>query len=133
MDVHGAIGTGFRSPALAEVAAGFGFNPNLRPEESFGWEVGVEKRMFDDKVVVDATYFRNDLENLIVFQAPTFTAMNIGSALTTGVEVSGQVELDSDTFLTASYTNTKTRDNDARNQLLRRPRHKFDDAQPFSL
>lgn len=126
MDIHGAVGTGFRSPALAEVAAGFGFNPNLRPEESFGWEVGVEKRMFDDKVVVDATYFRNDLENLIVFQAPTFSAMNIGSALTAGVEVSGQVELDSDTFLTASYTNTKTRDNDARNQLLRRPRHKFD-------
>ncbi|MGZ0169956.1 MAG: TonB-dependent receptor plug domain-containing protein, partial [Planctomycetales bacterium] len=126
MDVHGAIGTGFRSPALAEVAAGFGFDPNLRPEESFGWEVGAEKRMFDDKVVVDATYFRNDLDNLIVFRSPTFTAMNVGSALTAGVEVSGQVELDPDTFLTASYTNTKTRDNGTRNELLRRPRHKFD-------
>lgn len=125
MDVHGAIGTGFRSPALAEVAAGFGFDPNLRPEESFGWEVGAEKRMFDDKVVVDATYFRNDLDNLIVFPFPTFTATNIGSALTAGVEVSGQVELGPDTFLTASYTNTKTRDNGTRSELLRRPRHKF--------
>jgi vitamin B12 transporter len=36
------------------------------------------------------------------------------------------VELDPDTFLTASYTNTKTRDNGTRNELLRRPRHKFD-------
>jgi vitamin B12 transporter len=125
MAVHGAIGTGFRSPALAEVAAGFGFDPNLRPEESFGWEVGAEKRMFDDKVVVDATYFRNDLDNLIVFPFPTFTATNIGSALTAGVEVSGQVELGPDTFLTASYTNTKTRDNGTQNELLRRPRHKF--------
>ena len=125
MAVHGAIGTGFRSPALAEVAAGFGFDPNLRPEESFGWEVGAEKRMFDDKVVVDATYFRNDLDNLIVFPFPTFTATNIGSALTAGVEVSGQVEFGPDTFLTASYTNTKTRDNDTQNELLRRPRHKF--------
>ena len=126
MDIHGAIGTGFRAPALAEVAAGFGFDPNLRPERSFGWEVGAEKRMFDDKVVVDATYFRNDLDNLIVFPSPTFTATNIGSALTAGVEVSGQVELDPDTFLTASYTNTKTRDNGTRDELLRRPRHKFD-------
>lgn len=124
MDIHGAIGTGFRSPALAEVAAGFGFNPALRPEESFGWEAGFQKRMFDDKVVIDATYFRNDLENLIVFQG--FTATNVGSALTAGVEVSGQVELDPNTFLVASYTNTKTRDNRTGDQLLRRPRHKFD-------
>lgn len=122
--LHGSIGTSFRAPALAEVAAGFGFNSNLRPEESFGWEAGAEQRLFDGRVVVDATYFRNDLDNLIDFPAPTFTAVNVASALTAGVEVAAEVELGPDTFLLASYTNTKTRDNTTRAQLLRRPRHK---------
>lgn len=123
--LHGAIGTGFRAPALAEVAAGFGFNPNLRPEESFGWEAGAEQRLFEDRLILDATYFRNDLDDLIVFPFPTFTATNVARALTAGVEVSALMELGPDTFFSASYTNTKTRDNDSGNQLLRRPRHKM--------
>ena len=121
---HAAIGTGFRAPALAEIAAGFGFNPDLRPEESFGWEAGAEQRLFDDRVILDATYFRNDLEDLIVFPFPTFTATNVDQALTAGVELSALIELGPDTFFSASYTNTKTRDNTTGTQLLRRPRHK---------
>ena len=46
-------------------------------------------------------------------------------AFTGGVELSGQVEIDDDTFFTASYTNTKTRDESTQLPLLRRPRHKF--------
>jgi vitamin B12 transporter len=123
--LHGAIGTSFRAPALAEVAAGFGFNTALRPEESFGWEAGAEQQLFDGRVILDATYFRNDLTNLIDFPPATgFTAVNIASALTAGVEASAQVELGPETFLLASYTNTKTQDNSTGNQLLRRPRHK---------
>lgn len=123
--LHGAIGTGFRAPALAEIAAGFGFNPTLQPEESFGWEVGLEQRFAEDRVVVDATYFRNDFDNLINFPPPFFTATNVNRAFAGGVELSGRVELTEDLFLTSTYTNTKTRDESTGAELLRRPRHKF--------
>ena len=127
--VHGAIGTGFRVPALAEVAAGFGFNPSLVPESSTSWEVGVEQRLFDDRVVLDATYFDIDFDNLInfVFNPSTFSfdAMNIDRASSRGVEVSGQIQLDENTVLSGAYTWNRARDLTAGTDLLRRPRHKF--------
>jgi vitamin B12 transporter len=122
---HGSIGTGFRAPALAEIAAGFGFNPNLRPEKSFGWDVGIEQQFLDGQAVLDVTYFRNDFTDLINFPFPTFVATNIDRAFSGGVEVLGSFEWDDQTSITASYTNTKTLDKTTQRPLLRRPRHKF--------
>ena len=122
---HGSIGTGFRAPALAEVAAGFGFNPNLRAEKSFGWDVGVEQKLLDGQAVLDVTYFRNDFNDLINFPFPTFVATNIDRAYSAGVEVQGTFRWDVRTDINASYTNTKTLDESTQMPLLRRPRHKF--------
>lgn len=127
--VHGAIGTGFRTPALAEVASGIGFNAGLVPETSFGWEVGVEQRLFNDRVIVDATYFRNDFENLIDFRFDpmtfSFTAMNVSQAFSGGVEVGARIQVSDDMTLNASYTGMEARDGFGA-PLVRRPRHKFD-------
>ena len=127
--IHGAVGTGFRTPALAELAAGYGFNPNLVPESSFSWEAGVEQRLFDDRVVIDATYFEIDFNNLInfVFNPMTFNfdAMNVDQANSRGVEVSGQVQVDEDTVLSGGYTFNHARDLTTGAYLPRRPRHKF--------
>jgi vitamin B12 transporter len=122
---HGSIGTGFRAPALAEIAAGFGFNPNLRPEKSFGWDIGIEQSFMDGRAVLDVTYFRNDFTDLINFPFPTFVATNIDRAFSGGVELIGSFRLDDQTNITASYTNTKTLDKATQRPLLRRPRHKF--------
>jgi vitamin B12 transporter len=127
--IHGAVATGFRTPALAEVAAGFGFNPALVPESSTSWEVGVDQRLFDDRVLVGATYFDIDFDDLInyVFNPMTFSfdAMNIDRASSRGVEVTGEIELDDNTVLSGAYTWNEARDLVAGTDLLRRPRHKF--------
>ncbi|MHC4876760.1 MAG: TonB-dependent receptor plug domain-containing protein [Planctomycetota bacterium] len=127
--VHGAVATGFRTPALAEVAAGFGFNPTLVPESSTSWEVGVEQRLFDNRVVLDATYFDIDFDDLInfVFNPSTFSfdAMNVDRASSRGVEVTGEIQLDEHTVLSGAYTWNRARDVGAGTDLLRRPRHKF--------
>lgn len=127
--LHGAVGTGFRTPALAEVAAGFGFNPGLVPESSTSWEVGVEQRLFDDRVILDATYFDIDFDNLInfVFNPMTFAfdAMNVDRASSRGVELTGQIQLDEQTTLSAAYTWNRARSLDPDMALVRRPRHKF--------
>lgn len=121
--IHGSYGTGFRAPALAENSIGFGFNPTLRPERSRGWDLGVEQRFFDNRLSLDATYFRNDLDDLIFFDFNTFTLQNIATARTNGVELTGRLDLTETTQFTASYTNQKTLDGTTGGPLLRRPRH----------
>jgi vitamin B12 transporter len=78
----------------------------------------------DGALVLDATYFRNDFTNLILFDLATFTLQNIGSARAHGVELTGRCRLTDLTFLTASYTRTDTLDGDTGQPLVRRPANK---------
>jgi len=126
---HGTIGTGFRAPALAELF-GFGGNTGLKPEHSKGWDVGVEQAFDTDRrLVVDATYFRNDFNNLITFAPatgfPFGRNQNVALALTTGVELTAQWQLFDDTYLTAAYTHTDATDRTTNLRLLRRPPNKY--------
>ncbi|MBC7819299.1 MAG: TonB-dependent receptor, partial [Planctomycetaceae bacterium] len=122
---HGSYGTGFRAPSLSEYF-GFSGNPNLKPEKSRGWDVGVEQALdADRRFVVDATYFRNDFTNLIIAgPPPMFLNMNIASALATGVEVTGRWQAFDNTYLSAAYTHTDATNQDTGARLLRRPDNK---------
>jgi vitamin B12 transporter len=117
--VRGAIGSGFRAPTLGELEPMFG-NPNLLPEESVGWDYGVEQSVFDGDLVLGATYFRNDYENLIIATFPTFIPENIGVARSHGVEISAAAVLDPDTTLAVFYTHLDTRDQITDTPLVRR-------------
>jgi vitamin B12 transporter len=121
--VHGSIGTGFRAPALAENLFAFG-NPDLQPERSKGWDVGVRQQACDGRLEFDCTYFRNDLTNLIVFDFNTFRLENVGQARTTGVEFSVAWSGDRGASLRALYTYTDPTNLDTNTLLLRRPRNK---------
>ncbi|MHC4406350.1 MAG: TonB-dependent receptor plug domain-containing protein, partial [Planctomycetota bacterium] len=121
---HGSIGTGFRAPALEELFNSFAGNPDLEPETSFGWDCGLEQSFCDGRLVVDGTYFRNDITNLIQFDFLTFTLENVGRAFTSGVEALGRWQVDDSTTLSANYVYTFTEDLDAGLPLFRRPRHK---------
>jgi vitamin B12 transporter len=130
--LHGSIGTGFRAPSINELF-GFAGNPNLRPEKSRGWDCGLEQRFADEKLIVDATYFRNDYDDLIVFVLtnPPFTGelFNVSTARTHGVELTATWLLDERTQLSAGYTRCDSRGRDPNSgvvtTLLRRPRDKF--------
>ncbi len=123
---HGSYGTGFRAPSLPELF-GFSANPALKPEQSKGWDIGVEQALDSGhRFVVDATYFRNDFTNLIVGDpsSPTFQNMNISSARATGVEVTGRWQAFDNTYLSAAYTHTDATNQDTGARLLRRPANK---------
>lgn len=69
MRLHTSYGTGVTAPTFIEQ---FGFIPttfignlNLVPEESIGWDFGVEQSLFEDGLVLDLTYFEAGLENEI--------------------------------------------------------------------
>ena len=121
---HGSIGTGFRQPALAENLFAFG-NPNLRPETSKGWDVGARQQIWEDAIYVDATYFRNDFRDLIVFDFNTFSLQNVGTARSSGVELNLTSLLTQQLTMNASYTFDDTLNYDTGTALLRRPRNKM--------
>jgi vitamin B12 transporter len=124
-----SAGSGFKAPALQQLYGTFGGNANLKPETSFGYDVGVEQSfpLFgkDGAVTGGITWFQNNIRNLIVSgPAPAFQLMNVGRARTDGVEsFIAWKALDSLT-LRADYTYTDALDAGTRLALLRRPRHK---------
>ena len=60
------IGTGFRAPSAAE-RFGFDGNPDLAPETSRNYEVGLRQK-FGTGQLFTVSVFQNDLDDLIVFQ-----------------------------------------------------------------
>lgn len=133
--LHASIGTAVTNPTFYEQ---FGYfpstfigNPNLKPEESLGWDIGVEKSLFDGGLVVDVTYFNQNLKNEIatVYDS-NFMATPVnrgGESRRNGVEVSATVDFFNGLTTTASYTYTHATEQaaagGARQWEVRRPRH----------
>ncbi len=78
--VKAAAGSGVKNPTLNEL---FGFfdgvflgNPDLQPEQSTSWEVGIDQTFADGSVTISATYFNAELDDEIftAFPPPSFIA-----------------------------------------------------------
>lgn len=122
--LHASYGTSFKAPTLYQLFDNsFGSaNPNLNPEESNGWDVGIEQALLGEAIHVGLTYFYNDIDNLIGFNPVTFKNINIGSAKTQGVEFEVRAQLMSALLATLNYTHTKAEDRSTGKELLRRPK-----------
>jgi vitamin B12 transporter len=124
-----SYGTGFKAPSLTQLfvsfpAFNFFANPNLEPEESEGFDFGFEQTLAAERVRFGATYFHNDITNLIAANA-TFTSLeNIGEARTEGVELFGSVGVTDRFHVRGDYTYTAAIDETTGLALLRRPKHK---------
>ena len=123
--LHGHYGTGFKTPTLNDLFFPGFSNPNLDPEESEGFDVGVEQTIGEDRLVVDVTYFENDIENLIQSSFSTgFVPQNVARAETKGWEVTGDLKIREFWTVSSSYTYTDARDLTADQPLARRPKQK---------
>jgi vitamin B12 transporter len=120
---HSSFGTGFRAPSLYEFyeSVWVGGNPNLKPEESRGWDFGVEQPLWDDRIVLDVTYFENTTKNLINWVGTGY--VNISEAEARGVETGLSVELLDNLSLAGSYTYTLAQDKSTGGTLACRPKH----------
>lgn len=126
--LKGSVGTGFKAPTLSQMFADFPpfffGNPNLRPEESLGYDIGFEQPLFNDRMRFGATYFHNDIKNLINTNAAGNSLINVDRARTEGVEVFAAVVVTDRFKVRGDYTFTKAIDAITGTELLRRPRHK---------
>ena len=115
-------GTGFKAPTLYQLFSPYG-NPALLPEQSTGWDAGVEQSLLKDKVLLGVTYFKNEFKNLIDF-GPMFSFINVGQAEAKGIEASATWRPCADVTVRASYTRQRTEDKATGLELLRRPCNK---------
>ena len=99
--LHSSVATGFSPPSSQDKI--FGNNFGLKPEHDLGWDIGVEQRLWENRVTVGLTYFHNDLSNVIGFNG-LFQTLNLGAAETQGLEAELRVQPITDFLLTASYT-----------------------------
>ena len=119
-----SFGTGFKAPALQQLFGGFGANPLLKPETSTGYDAGVEQSLLGGVLTGGATWFHNDIRNLIVNgPAPFFLFGNIGRARTQGVETFAAWKATGTLNLRADYTYTDAIDASTHLALARRPRN----------
>lgn len=124
-----SYGTGFKAPSLSQLfvsypAFNFFGNPNLKPERSTGYDAGFEQVLAAGRLRFGATYFHNDIDDLISTNAGFTSLENRPSATTFGVESFISFAVTPHLTLRGDHTYTEARDDETGNALLRRPKHK---------
>ena len=127
--LKGSVGTGFKAPTLDELfdsfpQYGFFANPDLKPETSLGYDLGFEQAVLDKRVRFGATYFHNDIKNLVSINEAGTSYENVGQATTYGVESFVSYRPWDPLTLRGDYTYTIAEDDVLHQALLRRPKHK---------
>ena len=128
LKLKGNYGTGFRAPSLNELYYPFFGNTNLKPEKSESYDIGFEKDLYGDRLLLNAAYFNQQYQDLIEYDFATFTAQNIGKAEIKGIELGLAAAITEDVNLKASHTNMDTVDKDSNKPLTRRPTNKFNSS-----
>lgn len=128
--LHGSFGKGVTNPTFYEQ---FGYspsrfvgNPDLKPEENRGWDLGIEQSFFNDQLTLDLTYFSERLKNEINTEyLPGFvsTPVNLqGVSERQGIELSVQIDVTKNLFVRGSYTYLDAKDPSGLEEV-RRPMH----------
>lgn len=138
-----AWGAGYRVPNLKERYFVFdhsqlGYvvigNPDLKPEESLGWQLGWSYRQ-DDQFTVDINFYHNRLRDFIQTDfdldatqsrgdgVGVYRYLNLDRAKTQGFETIMSWQLNADLHLNAGYTFLDAKDRETGEELTRRARH----------
>ena len=139
--IRASAGRGVKEPTFFEnFASGFvRGNPDLKPERSRSWEVGLDQRALDGRLGLRATYFSQRFRDLVQFtfsppQPSDPNYFNVAKADARGLELSADARVAALT-LDAGYTYLSTEVVDAGFDegpdaafvagapMLRRPRH----------
>ena len=140
--VRASWAQGFKAPSIFQSTYICSFcgltepNRNLKPETSEAYDIGVEWHSADQRLMLGATLFDQEIENLIDF---SFTAGydNIAFVESQGVELVGAYTFTSWLNVSANYTYIDAEDGDG-NELARLPETSanvtvsFDPEGPFS-
>ncbi len=112
LKLRGAWGTAIKNPTFTElygIYSGFKNNPNLNPEKSESWEIGLDALLSDDQIQLSATYFNAQLTDEIGTKEGQ-PVNNDGPSNRRGVELSSSYNLSESLLVSGAYTYTDSED-----------------------
>jgi vitamin B12 transporter len=126
--LRGSAGTGFRAPTFNDLFFPDFGNPNLQPERSQTWDVGIDQNLWQNRIRLKVTYFATHFTEAITCcvvlpTAPFGGPVNAGKARSKGVETSAEVDLLPNLVASFAYTYTDTDNLTTRRPLARIPRN----------
>lgn len=129
--IHANYGTAFSAPEeqnFISFGGSFVANPNIQPEDSRGYEVGITQPLLDKKIELRGVYFHNDIQGLVgtktVSSSPfRYTVANLGDARTQGYELGLHAKPFSNVEVDTNYTYLDAVNKNSGAWLIRRPRH----------
>lgn len=89
-----SYGTAFKAPTFNQLYHPDVGNPDIKPEESESIETGLRGR--EGRTTWGVNAYQINVDNLIVFQPPTFQAININRARIRGLETEVSMKTDKD-------------------------------------
>ncbi|OGW74834.1 MAG: hypothetical protein A2Z72_00380 [Omnitrophica bacterium RBG_13_46_9] len=123
--IRGSYATGFKAPSIYQLYSPYG-KPDLKPERSWGWDLGIEQSVLGDKLFGEITYFDNNIKDLIDYSFITSSYDNEGSAEMSGYEISFHLTPFEWLKAKGGYTYyTKLENKVTKERLARRPLDRF--------
>lgn len=126
--IRSSYGSAFQAPSLLRLYSGnpeeLG-NSNLKPETSRGWDAGFDQYLMSRALLFSATYFRNDVRNMIDYEYPSY--VNREKGVNNGLELALRASLLKSWKTQISYTYTESTYTSSGANLRRKliPRHQL--------
>ena len=112
---------GFKPPSFFALGFPIGGNPDLRPERSKNIELALAHKLDASGSQVQVSVFRTEYEDLVDFDATTFTNINRGKVVVQGIEPELRFQLMPNWRVQANATLLKIEERDGRQPLRNRP------------
>ena len=100
----------------------------MKPEESSGYDMGIDQELFDKKVLLSVTYFHTEIDDLVEWNWGTSKYYNVGKVKTEGWETGFSLKPVTWLSFDVHYTYTEAKDEttggaDEGRYLIYRPKH----------
>ncbi|MDI6792775.1 MAG: TonB-dependent receptor [bacterium] len=125
-DLRASCGRAFRAPTVNDLYWPSAGNPDLKPEKSFGYEIGIE-HLFNFGLLSRATLFRSMAKELIQWAEDAtgvWRPENVSKAEISGVEAEARMKLPGNISAGITYTYLEATDKETDKYLRYKPRHK---------
>ncbi len=128
LTLRASWGLGFKAPTLYQLFSAYG-DPDLVPEESEGYDIGVDLRTPDQKGLFSLTFFDQEITNQIDYSYANYRYDNIAKVNSQGVEFAGSYDLLNWLSVDVNYAYIDAEDDAG--QLVRIPEHSGDVSLAF--
>lgn len=122
--LRASAGTGAKAPTLYQLYAPTNGNSGLSPEESIGYDAGIDQSLFGGRLTFSLTGYANSFNNMISFDSASLRYFNVARAETSGIEFESNLDIIPGTArLKTTYTWLNATDLATGLTLQRRPEH----------